>query len=186
MQRVSIYNVDNFCSLLWRAGLQFRSQIRTNGDPFCPYSDHKVLNEFRIWGIFFDHGSKISMISEPLYCFCLVICCFIMLEIKQITTKLCLNCWEKLLLEKLLIAFLIHASDFGQNCEWAHFLGWWATPRTVGLGMLPFFSCTGLTAVFTFSAPDSRFSRCSKQSEGGNNFALVFCCPFCLWSLSWR
>ena len=64
--------------------------------------------------------------------------------------------------------------------EWAHSLGWEATPHMNGCRVLNFWHDTGLMEAITFCSPDNHFSRCPKQSEGGfreNNFTTVLCSP---------
>ena len=68
--------------------------------------------------------------------------CSIMLEKALFIIKLFLD--EKLLSEDVLVPFFIHGCVLRQNCEWAHSLGWEATPHMNGLRMLYCWHDTGL------------------------------------------
>ena len=143
----------------------------------------QVLNGIKVWGVSWPWTQNIQVVfPEPLsYHFCLMARCSIVLEKALFVTKLFLDGWEKLLSEDVLVPFFIHGCVLRQNCEWAHSLGWEATPHMNGLRMLYCWHDTGLMVALTLSSPDKLFSRCHKQSERGfireNDFTPVLSSP---------
>lgn len=179
-------------------------QILTDSNPFC----HNHFLEFvRISGVLFvhlpledwpqiingikipGHGPRISTFWSPSH---LVItfalwhgapscwkmhcsspnCCWIV-------GRSC--CWRLFWYHSWFMAVF-----WGQNCEWAHSLGWEATSHMNGLRMLYCWHDTGLMVALTLNSPDKPFSRCPKQSETGvigeNDFAPVLSSPFTILS----
>ena len=142
-----------------------------------------VLNGIKVWGVSWPWTQNINgWVPEPLsYHFCLMERCSIMLEKALFVTKLFQDGWEKLLSGDVLLPFFIRGCVLRKNCEWAHSLGWEATPHMNGLRMLYCWHDTGLMVALTLSSVDKLFSGCPKQSERGfirdNDFTPVLSSP---------
>lgn len=175
---------QDLCNSTGHALNHLLGQILTDSNPFC----HNHFLEFvRISGFLFvhppledwlqiingikipGHGPKISTFWSPshLVIICLMARCSIVLENNSNNSSPnC--CWKKLLLEAVLVPFFIHGCVYGQNCEWAHSLGWEATPHMNGLRMLCCWPDTGLMVALTFSSPDKTFSRCPNRKQASS------------------